>query len=451
MDLLILLSRYIISSLAVVIFVLILTKEKIRVNVSYTLLYKLMMALFSIPMFIIMLKNWDKASTLLVNWVLGSIIITTFYWVMNDKLELMGSVIVFLVIISMIMLNRLNCELARQQIIFLTIAVLVANVVFVMFPLVINKHIIKLYIPAIIILLLLPFVLGRRIYGALNWVNIGNISFQPSEIGKVMYILIAAYLLSEKKLKKSIWILGSLTAGICLIFLIQRDLGAAFLYIGVFLVLFYIYTMNIRYLLAGGIVCGVGAAIFVVAFPHVQERVLSWVDPFRDVLGSGYQMAQGLFAMGTWGVLGSGIGLGTPKSIPLVTTDFIFTAIVEELGVIVACLVIFSYFCLGIFGVAIALDVKSVFLQYIAIGCVSFITLQSFLILGGVLQIIPLTGVTLPFVSYGGSSILSSVVMVVVLFYLPSYDNKLNKGRNKGNRGKNERKTTSGQKKKINN
>ncbi|OON95565.1 MAG: hypothetical protein ATN31_10780 [Candidatus Epulonipiscioides saccharophilum] len=434
MDLFILLSRYIITSLAIVIFILILGREKIetKVNLPPHLLYNTMIIFFSLAMIIIGIKYFKDIKPLFINWLLITIMITTFYSLIKDKLEVRGSIIVFLIIISMIMLNRLDVYEARQQLMYLTISLMGAAIVYFLFPMITNKHMIKLYIPGLIILLLLPFLLGKRIYGAYNWVDLKFISFQPSEIGKIAYGMIAGYLLTEKKIKKqSIWIVFFLTSIISIIFVLQKDLGAAFLYMGVFLILYYIHTLKLSHLIIGGLACGLSGIIFIATFSHVRKRILSWLDPFSDIWGAGYQMAQGLFAMGTWGPLGSGLALGTPRSIPFVTTDFIFTAIVEELGVIIGCLIILSYFCIGMFGAVIATELKNRFLQYIAIVYTSFITLQAFVILAGVLQIIPLTGVTLPFISAGGSSILSSTIMIVILFSLPIYDKKRKKAKRK--------------------
>ncbi|ONI46435.1 hypothetical protein AN641_00185 [Candidatus Epulonipiscioides gigas] len=424
MDLFILFSRYIINFLAILIFVLNLGQEQLKPYIVKSHLYKIAIALFTFPMIIIMIKDFENISYLFINWFLMIIIISVFYYVLKGHLEIMGAVILYLIIISMIMLNRLNIFLARRQIIFLTVAVLAGLAIVVLFSFIINKKLMKFYTPILLILLLLPFILGERIYGALNWVDLEIISFQPSELGKILYVLIGARILTNNEINKPVLKFFILTSIISSIFLVQRDLGAAFLYFGVFLILFYIHTLKLLYLIIGGVLCGVGGLIFTAMFAHVRQRVLNWINPFNDVLGSGYQMVQGLFAMGTWGVLGSGIYLGTPKNVPFVTTDFIFAAIVEELGIIIAFLVILSFFCIGFFGCIIAIKLENDFLKYIALGYTSFIILQSFLILGGILQIIPLTGVTLPFVSYGGSSILSSIIMIFILFYLPYYNDE---------------------------
>ncbi|OOB76811.1 MAG: hypothetical protein BEN19_03910 [Epulopiscium sp. Nuni2H_MBin003] len=274
-------------------------------------------------------------------------------------------------------------------------------------------------------MLLLPFFFGERVYGALNWVSIGVISFQPSEITKIFYIIIGAYFLSQTGNVHIIKFM-ILTIAIFIILMAQRDLGTALLYSCTFMALVYIKTSNILYPIIGGIVGIIGVAILALIFSHIQLRIDVWLNPFDDIFGSGYQLIQGLFAMGTWGVMGSGLTLGFPDMIPLVTTDFIFAAIVEELGVIVGVCVIFSYLMLGVIAVEISTNTVSLFLKYIVIGYTTFIVVQTFIILAGVMQLIPLTGVTLPFVSYGGSSLLSCIVMIVTVLSIPRI--KINEG-----------------------
>ncbi len=267
---------------------------------------------------------------------------------------------------------------------------------------------------------MLPFAFGEPVYGALNWVNVGKISFQPSEIAKILYVIAVAQFLEDYKEKDRSHMIKViiLTGIILLILVIQNDFGTAALYGATFIVLVYIATCKIRYPLIITCVGALGALMIIPQVSHIQSRINSWLDPWGDITNTGYQVVQGMFAMGTWGIMGSGLTRGQPTKVPFVTTDFIFVAIVEELGVIIGMGVIISYLLIAIWGIMIGLSQRIRFYRYIIMGYTTFIVIQSFIMLGGVLQLIPITGITLPFVSYGGSSILSAICMMGIMIYL---------------------------------
>lgn len=164
--------------------------------------------------------------------------------------------------------------------------------------------------------------------------------------------------------------------------------------------------------LGGGALASVAGYML---FSHVRVRVEAWLNPWADISGGGYQVVQGLFAMGTWGWFGSGLTRGIPTKIPFVTTDYIFAAIAEEFGNLFAIVVILCYLAIILQGLKIALMQKERFELFVCIGIVALLGFQVFIILGGVLKIIPLTGITVPFVSYGGTSLLVSIGMIGIL------------------------------------
>lgn len=332
------------------------------------------------------------------------------------------NIVFFLIDVSYIILQRLDGEMASRQIGWIIVSLILAIVLPWVFVRLIHYKYKYIYLGITIITMLLPFVFGESRNGAINWVEIGSISFQPSEIGKVTFIIFLAGMMhdfnkSKEKLKKLLIVGGSV--GFTLICLVlQKDLGGALLYYLTFLVMLFIGTQKI-WLPLIGILGGSGAALLgYTLFSHVRVRVEAWLNPWADISGGGYQVVQGLFAMGTWGWFGSGLTRGIPSKIPFVTTDYIFAAIAEEFGNLFAIVVILCYFAIILQGLKIALLQKEKFYMFVCIGIVTLIGFQVFIIVGGVLKIIPLTGITLPFVSYGGTSLLVSMGLIGILSIL---------------------------------
>ncbi|HEU4529248.1 MAG TPA: FtsW/RodA/SpoVE family cell cycle protein [Actinomycetota bacterium] len=287
-----------------------------------------------------------------------------------------------------------------------------------------------------LVLLLLPIVpgIGRTINGARLWVRIGPIGFQPSEIGKVLIVVfLASYLTQKRELlrvatggvgplrlppaKHLMPVLLAWGASLAVLF-IQRDLGASLLYFGIFVVMLWVATGRAAYLVIGGVLFAIGAWLGYQLFDHVQLRVDVWLnalDP-QKVFDVGYgQLAQAQFGMGTGGLVGEGLGRGSPALIPFASTDFIFAAIGEELGMLGTAGVLLLYLVLVGKGLRAALASPDAFGRLLATGLATAVALQTFVIVGGVTRVIPLTGVTLPFVSYGGSSLVSNFVLLALL------------------------------------
>lgn len=287
-----------------------------------------------------------------------------------------------------------------------------------------------------LVLLLLPIVpgIGREINGARLWVRVGPVGFQPSELGKVLIAVFLASYLAEKRelLRVATRTLGPLRlpparhlmpvllawgASLAILFL-QRDLGASLLYFGVFVVMLWVAAGRFAYLAVGGLLFSLGAWLGYRAFEHVQLRVDVWLhalDPDK-VFAQGYgQLAQAWFGMATGGLVGTGLGRGSPGLIPFAATDFIFAAIGEELGLLGTAAVLLLYVTLVGKALRTALACPDAFGRLLATGLATTVALQTFVIVGGITRVIPLTGVTLPFVSYGGSSLVSNFVLLALL------------------------------------
>lgn len=292
-------------------------------------------------------------------------------------------------------------------------------------------------------LLLLPLlpdglpIHGATVNGSRLWVRLELpgidrvLSFQPGEIAKLFITIFLASYLAERAEAMSIVNrkfgpfkipeprnLGPIlvAAGVAFVILIyQRDLGASLLLFGLFVVMLYIATGRSFYVFSGLVLVTFGGVVAYNAFWHVQRRIEAWLDPFGHYQEAGYQTVQGLFAMGSGSLTGSGLGLGRPDLIPAATTDFIFAAIAEELGLAGSIAIIAGFALLVGVGFGVAIRSKDRFRKYLAGGLTVVIALQAIIILGGVLRLLPVTGITLPFMSYGGSSLVANLVIVSIL------------------------------------
>ncbi len=257
-------------------------------------------------------------------------------------------------------------------------------------------------------LMVLPLLIGTEQYGATNWIVVGGISLQPSEMVKIALLLILGWYMSRHQFWP--WFLF---AGFCLVALmLQADLGTALIYYATTLLLFYASSGNL--LLCGlGVVGGCGAAVVgYQMFAHVKRRVAIWRNPWMYYETSGYQMVQALMAIASGGVFGVGLGLGSPRVIPVYFSDAIFAVICEQFGIVFGVLVLVMYLILILRGASIAQASRHSFHAIVAMGATVMLGVQTFIIIGGVLKLIPLTGVTMPFVSYGGTSLVSCMGLI---------------------------------------
>lgn len=284
-------------------------------------------------------------------------------------------------------------------------------------------------------LLLLPLApgIGATINGARLWVALGPLSFQPGELAKVcLVIFFAAYLAERKELLAiaSRRLLGLhfpdlkhfgpllVMWGLSLaVMFFEKDLGSSLLFFSIFLVMLYVATARIVYVAIGLVMFAGGAYIGYQLFTHVQQRVQIWLDVFnpRYIADEGYQLAQSLFALATGGLFGTGLGQGRPDLIPAAHTDFIFAVIGEELGMMGTAGVLLCFMLLVARGLRIAMQSRGDFGQLLAVGLITIFGVQTIIILAGVTRLMPLTGITLPFMSYGGSSLISNFILIALL------------------------------------
>ena len=272
-----------------------------------------------------------------------------------------------------------------------------------------------LYAGAGILLLGAVCLAGNTSFGAQLSLTVGGISIQPSEFVKITFVFFVASMFYQSLEFKTILLTTGVAALHVLILAASRDLGGAFLFFVTYAAMLFIATGRWRYLAAGTALGGTAAFGGYLLFDHVRRRVEAWRNPWADIEDTGYQVTQSLFAIGTGGWFGMGLCQGLPQKIPVVEKDFIFAAISEEMGGIFAlCLLLI---CLGCFlqFMLIATRLRAVFYKLIAFGLGLEYIIQVFLTVGGVTKFIPSTGVTLPFVSYGGSSIFSTFILFGVI------------------------------------
>lgn len=323
----------------------------------------------------------------------------------------------FLLMIGFVMLTRLEFDLAVKQ--FVIAAVTSVVVLFIphfMEKAVFLKKLRWLYGVLGILFLSSVFVIGTSQNGATNWISLGHgIALQPSEFVKILFVFFMAAMLTKTPDFKRLLITTVFAACHVMILVLEKDLGGALIYFVVYVFLCYVATGRAIYLF-GGIGAGALAARVAYAlFAHVRVRFVAWQDPWSVIEGSGYQIAQSLFAIAAGGWFGKGLTQGRPNDIPVIESDFIFSAITEEFGILFAICLILIYLGVFIHFLKIAMDVKGRFYKLLAYGFSICFIFQVFLTIGGVTKFIPSTGVTLPLISYGGSSVASTLIIFAVM------------------------------------
>ncbi len=288
-----------------------------------------------------------------------------------------------------------------------------------------------------LVLLALPAapVIGRTINGARLWVGFGSLQFQPGELAKLLLIVFLAGYLREKRevlaqgRPKDLGPLLVIWGGAMLVLVETNDLGSALLYFGVFVAMLYVATARLLFVGLGAALFLGGAAGAYKLVPHVRDRVDVWLDPWSRIHTEGYQTVQGLYSIGNGGFGGTGLGKGTFTTtdggslIPFANTDLIFSALAQELGLIGAAALLLVFMLFVARGMRIALIAQDGFSKLLAVGLTFGFALQTFIIVGGVLRLIPLTGITLPFVSYGGSSVVANFVLLAGLLLVSNRAN----------------------------
>ena len=325
--------------------------------------------------------------------------------------------------IGILEIYRLNDKLAFRQIIWFCIGIIAFWLIYLVLKYVkVWSKMYYFYAAISYLLFIATFLFGKRINGAKNWIRLGsNFAFQPSELIKIAFVfLIAAYYKNRDKFEKDIfkkYSLHSFFYTFLGFLFLQKDLGTVLVFSGVFMFAQYMYEPHRKYMFINLLVLSCGAVLGYILFTHVKVRVKIWLDPFKYADGMGYQIIQGFYAIASGGFFGKGLGLGRPDYIPFAESDYIFASICEEMGILMGMGVVMLFLILTYRGIKTSMEQHNRFYKYVAF-CLSLIfAFQSLIMFGGILKLIPLTGITIPFVSYGGSSILSSFIALGILQY----------------------------------
>ena len=377
------------------------------------------MLLFHFLCYLILLLRTENFKTIMfygVQTCFIGIYLFLYHKAYKDASRLISNNMCFLLVISFIMLTRLSFDLAIKQFAIVVACTAICSVI----PWILKK--LKalsafgiLYGIAGLLLLGSVFVFGVTKYGATNWISVAGISLQPSEFVKILFVFFVASMLAYSNSFRQV-VITTVIAGIhVLVLVLEKDLGAALIFFMVYLIMLFAATGNYFYFFGGMVGGSLAAFLAYKLFPHVQVRVVAWQNPWPLIDNKGYQITQSLFAIGTGGWFGMGLAQGMPNSVPVVETDFIFSAIVEELGGILGfCVILICVSCFVLF-LDVAMRSKKMFPKLLSLGFGAVYIFQVFLSIGGVTKFIPSTGVTLPLVSYGGSSVLSTLIIFQVI------------------------------------
>lgn len=345
-----------------------------------------------------------------------AVIQTGYLFFYENASRMLTNHLCMLLVIGFIMLTRLSFDRAKKQYIIAVISVILAFIVPVCIKRVgFVRKLYWLFAAGGIASLLLVAIAGATSYGAKISIAFAGISIQPTELVKIAFVFFVAGMLYQDTSFKRVCITTVLAAAHVLILVFSKDLGGALIFFITYLVMLYVATRKLFYFLAGILTGCIAAEVGYHMFSHVRVRVIAWRDPLSVVENEGYQVSQSLFGIGTGGWLGMGLYQGAPNKIPVVEQDFIFSAIAEELGGIFAlCLILVCASCFMLF-MNIAMQMKDSFYKLVALGLGTVYGFQSILTIGGAIKFIPSTGVTLPLVSYGGSSLLCSIIIFAII------------------------------------
>ncbi|MFW2380769.1 MAG: FtsW/RodA/SpoVE family cell cycle protein [Acidimicrobiales bacterium] len=333
-----------------------------------------------------------------------------------------------------VMIARLDENFAARQSVWTLVGLAAFTATLVLVPSVRRladyRYLLALAGITLLLLPLLPYI-GVSIRGARIWISVGLFTIQPGEFAKVVLTMfLAGYLIDKRELltvstrrfagihlpdvRHFAPLLAALSIAI-LVMVAERDLGSSLLFFTLFVVMIYLATSRIAYVLTGLLSFAIGSAIAYQSFGHVRRRISAWLFTFDDPNDTGFQVAEAAFAMADGGVFGTGIGEGTPNVIPVATTDMIFAAFGEEFGLLGAAGILTAFLLFVGAGFRVAVEAVDPFEKLVAGGLTALLGFQVIVIVGGVVRLLPLTGVTLPFVSYGGSSLVANYVILAIL------------------------------------
>ena len=357
-------------------------------------------------------------------------IIFSYHLFYQHASELVLNNMCMLLSIGFIILTRISFQQAFRQFLFVIVGFFAALLIPVILQnMSLFRRLTWVYVVVGVGALAAVAVVGNVSYGAKLSLSFGGISIQPSEFVKILFVLFIASMLYQRSDFRQVVLTSVVSAVFVLILVASKDLGGALLYFFTYLVMIYVATRRFLYFGAGLGAMSLAAVAGYHLFSHVQTRVQAWADPLSVIDKGGYQVCQSLFAIGTGGWFGLGLGQGLPQKIPVVTKDFVFAAISEELGGIFAlCLILVCVSCFFMI-MNVAMKLRDPFYRLTAVGLGTLYALQVFLTIGGVIKLIPSTGVTLPLVSYGGSSLLSTMIVFGIIqgLYIMQFDDRLKK------------------------
>lgn len=355
---------------------------------------------------------------------------------MGDKLII--PMACMLVTIGLILLCRINIEkYGFKQIVWVIIGSMAFFIAYIVYYKIRFWHKLWfLYALGGTVLFLATLILGKTVNGSRNWIQIGNFAFQPSEITKILFVMFLSCYFSRAWTTPVKNVTPKYIAcGVTYLFIgflvLQRDWGTILVLFSIYLFMMYVYEDNYLFLLVNLGVAGIVGFLGYTFLTHIQTRVSMWLDPWSDISNKGYQITQSLFAIASGGYMGRGIGNGSPTYIPEVHSDFIFAAICEEMGVFGGAAVIILFFLIAYRCFKIAIKTTDAYDKAVSFGLTVMFAMQTFIIVGGVTKMIPLTGITLPFVSYGGTSI---VVSFASLGIIQAISAKVDRGKNEGSK-----------------
>lgn len=382
------------------------------------------MLLLHLDGYLVLFDQTDNPTILLfygVQVIFFLIVISTYKLLYENAAQLLVNNMCMLMAIGFLILTRLSFTKAAKQFTIAVGAMIFAlGVPFMIKKIRFIRKMTWLYAVVGLLALLIVAILGAVSYGAKISYTVAGISLHPSEFVKIIFVFFVAGMFHQSNSFRQVVITTVVAAAHVIVLVASKDLGGALIFFVVYITMLYVATGNPFYFIGGLLSGSVAAVIAYRLFSHVRVRVVAWQDPISVIDNEGYQICQSLFAIGTGGWFGLGLNQGSPGKIPVVEQDFVFSAIAEELGGVFAiCLIMVCMSCFLMF-LNIAMQLKDSFYKLVALGLGITYGFQVFLTVGGVIKFIPSTGVTLPLVSYGGSSLLSTIIIFAIIqgFYI---------------------------------
>ncbi len=383
--------------------------------------------------------SFAPARTLQPVWLPLALAVLAAFWMLWQPLnavrdDVIPAIAIVLSALGLALVARLSPDLAQKQLWWLLVSLALAigcGPLFTRFrAFAAYKY---LWVVGSLLLFVLLLLFGQEVNGARLWIRVGPIQYEPIELIKLFIVFFLAAYLAETadviansrpwSVRANLRYLGPLFLGwgsSMAILVLQRDLGMATLLLATFAALLYVATRRIDLVLGGIVVFALVAFWAVHHFPYVQTRIAVWNDPFRDPLGAGYQTSQAYYALAAGGVFGTGFGSGHPSFIPDVATDYVYAAFSEEFGLIGAVALVAVFLVLVRRMLLAGAEQPDLYAKLLAVGMGSTLGFQVFIIIGGVIGVFPLTGITLPFLSYGGSSLVANFLLVALVWAMSS-------------------------------